>query len=165
LRCIYFDTKNCHAFPLNLRRFNMNRLMQTQTIAKLENSQTVQGLRHLSSICKPLVLQSEDSNDWLALFTRLTSLLMSPALGPSQPWRQDRPETVPEPVLQQPLTLIQTLIQQSKRNQTDFTNPSSFGEAFLERKGSVAGPQGFEPWFSGSEGRCLNPDWATGPEV
>lgn len=28
----------------------------------------------------------------------------------------------------------------------------------------VAGPEGFEPPFSGSEGRRLNPDWATGPK-
>ncbi len=26
-----------------------------------------------------------------------------------------------------------------------------------------AGPRGFEPPFFGSEGRCLNPGWATGP--
>ena len=28
---------------------------------------------------------------------------------------------------------------------------------------NVADPRGFEPPFSGSEGRRLNPDWATGP--
>ena len=27
----------------------------------------------------------------------------------------------------------------------------------------VAGPEGFEPSFSGSEGRCLDPGWATDP--
>ena len=28
----------------------------------------------------------------------------------------------------------------------------------------MAGPEGFEPSFSGSEGQRLNPDWATGPQ-
>ena len=28
---------------------------------------------------------------------------------------------------------------------------------------TVADPRGFEPPFSGSEGRRLDPDWATGP--
>ena len=34
---------------------------------------------------------------------------------------------------------------------------------FAKKRKLLAGPEGFEPSFSGSEGRCLNPDWATGP--
>jgi hypothetical protein len=34
----------------------------------------------------------------------------------------------------------------------------------LMGSGLMAGPRGFEPPFSGSEGRRLDPDWATGPK-
>lgn len=40
----------------------------------------------------------------------------------------------------------------------DFLGKASFG------KEGLAGPRGFEPPFSGSEGRRLHPDWATDPE-
>jgi hypothetical protein len=33
------------------------------------------------------------------------------------------------------------------------------------QKGKLAGPRGFEPLFSGSGGRRLNPYWATGPMI
>jgi hypothetical protein len=38
-----------------------------------------------------------------------------------------------------------------------------FGGTLFPKKDS-AGPRGFEPPFSGSEGQRLNPDWATGPK-
>ena len=85
----------------------------------------------------------------------LTSMLIGPSItrtsvqqssgGPSQQCIEDRPGTVPEPLTQQLLNLIQTLIQQNSQNQTQNTKPTFFGEAFCEQKGSVVRPPGFGP--------------------
>jgi hypothetical protein len=56
------------------------------------------------------------------------------------------------------LNKIKTYVEAQKTEKLYF-----FGGNFFRKKVS-AGPRGFEPPFSGSEGQRLNPDWATGPK-
>ena len=60
------------------------------------------------------LLRSKAQNADMGLNDYLTSLL----LGPSQPYIEGRPGTVPTPVTQQLINLIQALIQQNSLNQT-----------------------------------------------
>ena len=60
-------------------------------------------------------------------------------------------------ITEQALTSILDYMEtQNIETSSEFLSPGSF----LKKE---AGPEGFEPPFSGSEGRRLNPDWATGP--
>ena len=62
------------------------------------------------------LLRSKAQNANIGLNDYLTTLL----LGPSQPCIEDRPGTVPTPVTQQLISLLQSLNQQINPNQADF---------------------------------------------
>jgi len=51
----------------------------------------------------------------------LNDYLISLLLGPSQPCIEDRPGTVPNPLTQQLISLLQALNQQTSQNQVAFT--------------------------------------------
>ena len=82
----------------------------------------------------------------------LTTLL----LGPSQPYIEDRPGSVPSPLTQQLLSLLQALNQQISLNQAPNT-PFSLSEGSLseKRKFLVRSP-GFEPGSSAWQADVLD---------
>lgn len=53
-------------------------------------------------------------------------------------------------------SILDYLAQKGESESSEVPKPRSFQK-------NVADPRGFEPPFSGSEGRRLDPDWATGP--
>ncbi len=65
-----------------------------------------------------------------------------------------------ENALKAGITALENTQQKIAQNQTAFDKS---GEARKPVGFSQAGPVGFEPTFSGSEGRRLDPYWATGP--
>ena len=85
-------------------------------------------------------------NDYLAsLLFASNSPTGSQVSGPSQPCIQDRLGTVPEPMTQQLLSLIQTLIQQNNQKQAPNQFSLSEGSLFAKRESSVVRLPGFEP--------------------
>jgi hypothetical protein len=101
------------------------------------------------------LLRAKAKSANLGLNNYLISLLVGPSLtaqGPSQQCIEDRPGTVPEPVTEQLLSLIQTLIQQNNQNRAQNQKQPVFGEAFCEQKGSKAGGVGFGPTTTGLGG-------------
>ena len=55
------------------------------------------------------------------------------------------------------LSIMNYIQPQNETQSFKVLNPCSFQE-------NEAGPEGFEPSISGSEGQRLNPYWATGPQ-
>ena len=60
-------------------------------------------------------------------------------------------------ITEQALSSILDYLETQNTESSQFLGKTSFA------KEGLAGPEGFEPTFSGSEGRRLNPVWATGP--
>ena len=81
----------------------------------------------------------------LGLNDYLTSLLMAPSLGPSQPWSQDRPGTVP--ILTPSVINSQIAAQNNEATQNSLRNQFSLSEGslFAKRESSVVGLPGFGP--------------------
>ena len=96
----------------------------------------------------------------------LASMLIGPALpriadqqpstGPSQQCIEDRPGTVPEPLTQQLLSIIQTLIQQSNSKQSQNQFSLSEGSLFAKRESSVVARERFELSSAGPEPAILD---------
>ncbi len=62
----------------------------------------------------------------------LNEYLTAQLLGPSQPCIEDCPRTVPNPALQQAISLLQDLNQQTSLNQVAFTKNNSKGSSDLK---------------------------------
>jgi hypothetical protein len=79
----------------------------------------------------------------------LTALL----LGPSQIHGWDRPRTVPNPLTQQQISLLQTLNQKQSQKQTAFTKREGMETVGFHRK---VGLPGFEPGSRAPEAQSLD---------
>ena len=82
----------------------------------------------------------------------LTSLL----LGPSQPRIEDRPGTVPNPLTQQLISLLQALNQQTSPNQTAFNEKGMSTSETSPQTPKMVRPPRFEPGSSAWQADVLD---------
>ena len=104
-----------------------------------------------TEVANPIRDKAQNAN--IGLNDYLTSLL----LGPPQPCIDDRPGTVPPPVIQQLLNLLQALNQQTSPDQAALQKAAIFQTPAYDSNAKLVRSPGFEPGITSLEGLCPKP--------